>query len=198
MALKLVTGPDNYPVTLAEAKLHLRVDHSTDDDLIEIFIQAATQYAEGFLGRVLVDQTWDYYADEFPDGAIEIPLPPLIEVVGLFYRDAADVEQEFSASSYNVDTSSQPARVYLLSSGSWPTPRDGANSIRVRFRAGYLDGSVSPAVDAVPFDIKAAILLTIGSLYANRETVVVGQAAVTLPWGAEQLLRTHRIEMSMA
>jgi len=46
--LELVTGPSVQPLTTDEAKAHLRVDHTTDDSLIESLIKAATQTAERF------------------------------------------------------------------------------------------------------------------------------------------------------
>jgi uncharacterized phiE125 gp8 family phage protein len=197
MSLKLVTTPTDWPVTLAEAKAHLRVDFADDDALIEIFRKAATDEAEKFTGRALIEQTWDLYLDEFPDDEIEIPRPPLIEIVGVYYRDSAGTEQTMDASGYVVDDAKEPARITLAYGGSWPTPQTRANAVRVRFKAGYIDDA-SPAAANVPFAIKAAILLTIGTLYANRETVVVGQSVAILPWGAEQLLRRYRVEKAMA
>jgi len=46
MPLQLVTPPVDEPVTLAEAKLHLRVDFDEDDALILALISAARQAAE--------------------------------------------------------------------------------------------------------------------------------------------------------
>jgi hypothetical protein len=108
------------------------------------------------------------------------------------------VEQEFPSSSYTVDSSSYPARIALKSSASWPTISDAFNAVRIRFRAGYLDQTVSPAVPNVPGSIKAAILLCVGSLYENRENEVVGTVVNRLPWAAEQLLRPHRVYLSLA
>lgn len=213
MGLQLVTKPANDPVTLVETKAHLRVDFSDDDDMILAFIQAATEYVDGpkgFLGRALIQQTWDLYLDGFPcptfgrlgrrTASIEIPLPPLISVDGVFYLDGSDTEQEINQSSYRVDTSSEPGRIVLTTGASWPSVRQIESSVRVRFTAGYIDASNSPPIDNVPRMIRAAILLHVGDLYANRETMVIGQraAAVTLPWAAEQLLRPHRVIMSMA
>lgn len=198
VGLKLVTAPATYPVTLAEAKKHVHAeDFTDDDDLITLFIKAATEHAESFTGRALIDQTWNLYLDVFPTTPIEIPLPPLIDVVGVFYLDADDVEREFSAANYVVDDASEPARITLANSASWPTIATVANAVRIQFRAGYLDTS-SPQVAAVPFDIKAAILLHVGSLYAMREEVVVGQTVAQLPWGAEALLRRKRKHLGMA
>jgi uncharacterized phiE125 gp8 family phage protein len=197
VALKLITAAGSNPLTLAEVKAHLRVDHSDDDTLITAMLQGATAHAERFLGRALIDQTWDLYLDEFPDDdeAIEVPLPPLIAVTGVFYRATDGSEIEIDAGDYEVDTASEPGRIIVDT--SWPTPGDVANPVRVRFRAGYLDQSSPPAA-AVPFDILAALKLIIGSLYEHRESVVVGSSAVSLPWGAEQLLRQHRVHTAMA
>jgi uncharacterized phiE125 gp8 family phage protein len=206
MGLKLVTPPQGLPISLEEAKAHLRVDHNDEDAAITLLLKAAIEHndgPEGFLGRALVDQTWDLYLDEFPTSTIEIPLPPLIEVVGVFYGDSNDAEQEFSAASYVVDDASQPARIILSDAASWPTISRNANAVRVRFRAGYIDATNSPPdspseASAVPFDIKAGILLYLGALYAHREEVVVGQTVAKLPWGAEALLRRKRKHLGMA
>ena len=197
MGLKLITPSVTNAITLIEAKAHLRVVTSDDDTYIGAITAASCANAEKWLGRALVDQTWDLYLDEFPDEEIQIPLPPLIEVVSIKYDDMAGVEQTLSPSSYYVDSASQPGWVVPAGSLSWPTTIDAINSVRVRFRAGYLDSS-SPPVAVVPEDIRAGILLTIGSLYEHRETVVVGTISSQLPWGVENLLRPHRVLLGMS
>ena len=209
MGLKQVIRPSGFPVTLTEAKVHLREDSSDFDSHIDALIEASTQYVDGpngFLGRALLDQTWDYYLDSFTDiqttllgkNYIELPLPPLIQILGIFSTSSAGVETEFDSSKYLVDASSQPARVALKTAANWPTAAEEFSSIRIRFRAGYLDQTVSPAVGAVPGPIKAAILLTLGALYDQREVQVVGTIVSKLPWAAEQLLRPYRVYLSMA
>lgn len=190
-ALKLITPATTYPVTLDEAKAHLNIDFDDDDALIEVYRKAATEDAENFTGRAFYDQTWDYYFDAFPSGnEIKIPRAPMIEVIGVFSRASGGDEVEMPEAGYQVDVASAPGRVVLASGGSWPSPTTNANAGRIRFRAGYVDQDVSPEAGLVPFAIKAAILLTIGTLYANRETVVIGQTATMMPWAAEQLLRS--------
>lgn len=199
--LTLVSAPATMPVTLIEAKKHLRVDHSDDDDLIEIYIKAATDYVDGptgFLGQALVDQTWDLYLDAFPASEIDIQLPPVIAIVGVFYADGDNVEQEVDSSDYVLDTAGYWPRVIPAGSFSWPATYTKTSAVRVRFRAGYVNASTSPDSGEIPFGIKAGILLNIGSLYEHRETVVVGQTPTTLPWGAEQLFRQYRKHLSLA
>jgi uncharacterized phiE125 gp8 family phage protein len=197
MAWKVVVRPANAPITLAEAKSHLRVDHDDDDDLIAGMIEAATGYAEQFLGRALIDQTIDLYVDAFPASGsltIAIPRPPLIEIEGVFYTSGGS-ELEFTG--FAVDAVSQPARIYLPVSGSWPTTDTTPNAVRIRYRAGYLDTGVSPPADDVPKAIIAAIKLYLGTLYEQRETFQPN-TVYAMPWGAENLLRMYRSDLSLA
>ena len=190
--LKLVTPASLLPVTLEEVKEHLRVDDDDEDDLIGIYLDAAIAHAESFMGRALVDQTWDYYLDSFPDcgGWIELPRQPVLEV------SAFDNGESPGFDDYQVDLAG--GRLYLPQTASWPVTVNDVNVVRVRFRAGYVDTSESPHVGEVPKDIINAIFLMVGTLYGIRETIIVGQSPVSVPWSAEQLLRRHRIETSLA
>jgi uncharacterized phiE125 gp8 family phage protein len=200
MGLKLITPPAVDPITLVEAKAHLRVIDNDDDTYITALIKSATANAEAWLGRAMIDQTWDLYLDAFPTLAgfeIKIPKPPLIEVTQIAYDDPNGDEQIVASSDYYADTVSEPGWVVPQGTLSWPTPIDAINCVRVRFRAGYLDTS-SPPLNAVPFDLKAGILLAVGSMYENREDIVVGTIASKLPQFVEALLRPHRVLLGMA
>ena len=202
MGVRLITPPATTPVSLDEAKAHLRVIDDDDDMAIAGYIEAATKATEAFLGRALIDQTWELVLDRFPIGVcgyqIKIPKPPLIGVVDISYDDANGVAQSISPADYFVDNVSEPGWVVPASSDlSWPTTINAINSVRIQFRAGYLDNN-SPQGAAVPGDIKSAILLTIGNFYEQREGQVVGTVVYQLPWGVEQLLRQHRVLLGMA
>ena len=201
MGTRIIVPPLTYPVSLDEAKRHVNAyDFDDDDVLIALYVKAATLNAEHFTGRAFIEQTVDFYADGFPANKnyIELPKPPLIEFGGVFYSESADAESEFDAASYVIDTASEKARVILPSGSSWPMTTTIPNSVRMRYRAGYVaDAEDSPTVAAVPEDIKAAILLNVGNLYAQRESIVVGQSVNTLPWSVEQLLRPYRVHTSI-
>lgn len=201
--LVVVTAPTILPVSLFEAKQHVRaVDHDDDDALLKMYLRAAVNNAENFTGRAFTDRVLDYYLDNFPEenGPIELPAPPLLEVYGVFYSNSAP-EQEYAADSYTVDVASRKARIGLNSGATWPTlvADDPMNVVRIRFRSGYIrDIEESPLVPNVPEDIKAAILLQVGTLYANRESVVIGHNAETLPMAWEHLLRPYRVHLALA
>ena len=201
MALRLITAPAAEPVTLTEAKAHLRVDHTDEDALISALISAARTYCEQFTARAFVSQTWELVIDEFPTSEIMIPLPPLQSVESIKYDDSDGNEQTLGALDYDVDTVSQPGWVVPVTTG-WPTSTwDGINAVRIRFVAGYDPGTDSPIDLAanVPQSIKAAILLHVGQFYDQREDIVVGTVVNRVPTGGiEHLLRQFRVALGMA
>lgn len=191
--MKLISPPQSLPIELDDAKVHLRVDHSDEDFLISDLIGAATDWAENFTGRALVDQTWDQYLSEFPDsdGVIVLKKPPLIEVVGVFYTSTT--EQEFA--DFSVDYSNTgPSSIYLTSSGSWPSPDIQRNAGRIRFRAGYIDSGNSPSAE-IPPAIKSAMLMYLQVLY-ERGAMDPDKQKATLEV-AHLLLRQYRVETAI-
>lgn len=66
MSLVLTSGPALEPVTLAEAKAHLRVDHNHEDSLIQSLIITSRLHIEAALGLALITQSWAYFLDRWP------------------------------------------------------------------------------------------------------------------------------------
>lgn len=189
VSLKLSKAPSSEPVTLTEAKLHLRVDTTADDTLIAGLITAARITAENISWRALVTQTWELILDAFPwKRLIVLPRPPLQKVVSITYKIAAGTEQTFAAANYVVDTDSDPGRLALASTASWPGDElYPLGAVKVQFDAGYGDA------DDVPQIYKQAILLLVGHYYENREQVVAsGAVPQSLPMGVEYLLMQDR------
>jgi len=106
MPLYLIEAPDNDDVlTLADAKAHLRVDGNEEDALIEGYVAAAIANLDGrdgWLGRALGEQAWELRLSSFSGNAIEVPLPPLIEVEGVSYYDTNNMLQTLPSSTYDV------------------------------------------------------------------------------------------------
>lgn len=165
MPTNLVTPPEEYPVTLEDAKEHLNVSSDVDDTRIERSIRASTESAEIYTGRKLITQTWDLYIDRFYD-EIKLPFPPLQEVVSVQYlapETNSPDWQTLSTSVYSVDTYSQPGRVLRANNQSWPETRCILNAVRIRFTAGYGDA------EDVPERFKDYILLDIELAYDRSE-----------------------------
>lgn len=192
MSLTIATSPTENPISDAEAKAHLRVDHTDDDTFIGTLVDAATQYLDGpagILGRALVTQTWDLYLDEWPANAIRIPLAPLASVTSINYVDiSTEAETGWAATNYQVDTHSTIGWAVYASSATLPTLMDTINAVRVRFIAGY------GAAAAVPAPIHAAIKLIVGFWYENRGDEVAADP-LNIP-GVRSLLMPYRVAWS--
>jgi uncharacterized phiE125 gp8 family phage protein len=102
-----ITDASTEPVSLAEAKLHLRVDASaTDEDaLIGALITAARQMAEGELQRTLVSTLWELRTDGFSD-ALRLDWPRVQGVESLQFLDADGVLRTLDPADYVLDASS--------------------------------------------------------------------------------------------
>ena len=190
MALVLATAPSVEPVTTAEAKAHLRVDISDDDTLIGSLVTAARALVEQNTRRALVTQTWDLFADEWPEGrAFVLPMAPLQSVTGVYYTPDGSSEATFASANYVVDAKSEPGRVMLQSAASWPGDTlEEVNGVRVRFVAGY------GLAAAVPEPLKMAIKLIVGHWYENREAVAVtGAIPKEMPMAVDYLLWPYRV-----
>ncbi len=183
MPLQLVTPPAEEPVSLAEAKQHLRVDSGDDDLLIGSLISAARQAAETKTGRQLITARWKLVLDAFPGPSLmqsatgaSFSLPghaillakcPVQSVVSIEYLDMNGTTQVMPASDYVLDAACEPARLTPAFGKTWPSTLPQMGAVSVTFDAGY--GTAS----AVPEGLKSWIKLRVGSLYGHREEMSV-------------------------
>ena len=167
MPLQLITPPAEEPVSLIEAKLHLRVEFDEDDTLIASLISAARQAAETLTGRQFTTARWKLVLDGFPRGAIALAKCPVQSVVAVNYQDMNLMVQTMPASTYTVDTACEPGRITPVFGQIWPVCLPQIGAVMVTFDAGY------GAAAQVPDGIKSWIKLRVGSLYAHREEMAV-------------------------
>jgi len=183
MPLQLVTPAAEEPVSLAEAKRHLRVESAEDDALIGSLISAARQAAETLTGRQFVTARWKLVLDSFPGPslmgvpaglpfslpghAILLPKCPVQSVFAIRYLDMSGTTQTMPRADYTVDTACEPARVTPVFGSAWPVSLPQIGAVTLLFAAGYGDAA------SVPAGIKSWIKLRVGSLYAHREEVAL-------------------------
>lgn len=189
--MKLITPPTQEPITLNEAKTHLRVDGTAEDSLITGLIVAARQYVEATTHRAIMEQTWRMSIDEFPDDrVIYLSAPPLITIDNVTYYDEIGTKQTLSTASYFVDGDSEPGRLVLSSTERWPATQERPNAVTVQFKAGY-----GVAAD-VPQAIKHAILMLVAHWYEHREAVVIGTSSTIstqVSFAVDALLTPFRV-----
>lgn len=160
MAKTLVTAPTSKPITLSEAKNHLRITANDDDKLITSLIAAAVDQVEEYTWRRLITQTWDLFEERFTR---EMPLPygSLQSVTTVKYYDVSGNIQTLSSSVYDVDTDNIQGNIRLVYNQTWPSIYSQPNPIEIRFICGY------GAASAVPESIRQAIKIKVELLYGN-------------------------------
>jgi uncharacterized phiE125 gp8 family phage protein len=184
--IQVVTPPASEPLTLAEVKEFLRVDHSDDDATLAIFIAAARQLCESYTRLALLPTTFEEYFDEFPEytgtykDEIRLSRSPVSAVTYVKYIDGNETTITASASDYKTDLISQPARI--SPDNGWFGTYETINAVFIRYVAGYANAA------AVPAPLKHGMLLVIGDMYENRTDSVK-----RLPTATEYLWNPYRV-----
>lgn len=186
MSLRLHTPPTDQPITLAEAKLHLRVDIDEDDLLIRSLIDAATAACEHLMGRAIMPQKWQLSVGSFGEGVLVLQRPTVTEIDSFTYVDPSGATKPLAPAEYRLIIGSDyTAAVVPAYNASWPAVISQTDSINVVFSCGYADA------DSVPGPIKSWIKLMVGALYKNRE-MVTDKQVFTLGM-ADSLLDRYRV-----
>lgn len=181
----LKTPPTLEPVTLAEAKLHCKVDLTTEDDYITGLIVAARRYCEHMTGRAFVTQTWYLRGDYFPD-KIVIPFPKLQSVSSISYIDTDGVTQTLAATEYTVDAYREPGTIVEAYDKSWPTTRDVDNCVTIEYVCGY-----GATAASVPEGIRHAIKMLVAHWHSARQPVIVGTIVAYTPIAVDAILSQY-------
>jgi uncharacterized phiE125 gp8 family phage protein len=197
MTYRVTVQPDSEPLTLDEAREHLRITPfgsplaHPDDDLITGLIVAARQFCENYLQRALPTQTIQFPIDSF-SGKIAVPLRPVQSIVEITYIDTNGAQQTLADTVYTLDEFK--GEIVLKYGQRWPATRSDVNAVLITAEVGYTDGQ-SPDNNPIPYDIKSAMKLIIGNLYENRQQDVLSATRLnfnSLPLGVYALLQPYR------
>jgi len=178
-------------VSLADMKLHLRLPSSSgsDDDAIRSYMNAAKKELETRSRRSFFKDQFDLALDRDAapgsDDALEIPVSPLSRVLSIKSYDTTNGETTLSTADYEVDTYSEPGRVFINSGlgATWPSSLRKYNAVIVRVEAGY-----STAASGVPDPIVQALKALTAAIYENR-----GDVPDEMPSQVEAFLAEYRL-----
>ncbi|RWN34167.1 MAG: hypothetical protein EOR97_05270 [Mesorhizobium sp.] len=174
MNLVLETAPESLADMLFQPVCnHLRIESASPVPVDAAYIKACIGAAvsrldgnQGRLGRCLLTQEWTLYLDCFPS-CIELPLPPLQEIIHLKYLDTDGTLQTLDPSAYRVSgAGSWRPEIAPAHGQTWPDSRYIADAVQVRFRAGYGDDE-----ESVPPPILQAINVMAAHYYVERQPV---------------------------
>ena len=186
---QVITAASTFPVSLTEAKAHLKVDTTADDTYIESLIKAATQLSEEYTNRFFINTVIDQTCSSFKE--LETLFKSKVnDVQYVKYYDSDNSLQTLSATVYDKMLSYEPSQIQLADGQSFPSITKRNDAVIARYTVGY--GS---SASDVPEIIKQAILLTIGNFYENRSSVVIGRIATELPQNVKWLLNTYKVQI---
>lgn len=184
----LLSGPAAEPITLAEAKQHLRVEHDDDDDIIAALIAGSRIHVETQTRRALITQSWRLVRDVWPESGFVAVLPvPLAALDAARIYKADNTTQAIDAAAFVVDRAAAPARLGFTR-GSLPVPERRIAGIEIDVTCGYGD-----APDDVPEPLRQAIRLLVAHWYENRGLVAAGGDVVVLPQTAAALIAPYQV-----
>lgn len=159
--------PGPYPLTVAEVKVYLKIDIKSDDDVITLLIQAATQFAETYTGRDLRTRTWTATLDRFKEthsDRIELRRNQIgvINFVKYFNDETTPVLTTVDAADYYLKKEQWWSYVVLKAFSSWPADVDGEQEEQ-RITVEFI--TILP----VNFEeIKVALLRILAAMYEDR------------------------------
>lgn len=162
MTAFLTAAPTTEPITLAEAKLWLRLDGAEEDAAVSALIAAARVAVELASGRKLLTQGWRIVLDAWPvDGVIRLPLSPVRSVTAMRARDAGGVAQAVTPNLWRADCNRDPALVHLV--GPPPQPGQNVGGIEIDVLCGFGD-----AAESVPAPLRQAVRMLVARWFENR------------------------------
>jgi len=185
----LITPPVGLPVSLEDARRHLRLTEADDDGLVvEKLIASAVAHLDGWagiLGRCLLNQTWQQDYHNWCD-PLRLPFPDVSSVV-LTYFDEDAAEQTVSDNLYDVlETVVGPEIRFKDAFTSPSLDSDRQFPVRAEVVAGY------GAADDVPAPLRTAILMLMAHWYMNREAATADGPLHLLPMGVSALTAPYR------
>lgn len=190
---EIVAMPNGLPVSLAEAKRHLREDEADNDDVIGAAIAAAVGHLDGYggiLGRALMTQTWREFRPCWPGSrCVPLALAPVSAIASITCRDSAGGVVTLTPETHYRLLSGRSAQpfVYLPAGVSLPSAASEPDAIKIDYVAGYGDAK------ALPPDLRSALLMMVGDIYRFRESAAVGSiAAVPVSTTVDRLISPYR------
>lgn len=154
-SLRLITPPVSEPITLASAKLFLRIEHSADDEAVTRAITAARQAAEQYLKTALLPQTWDYVTANPCGRTVTLPYGPAQSITSVTLTSEAGTSTVMNAANYRLSVDGFAVHF---------TDAQSIEKLTVRYVAG-----IATVVGDIPITIIQGMLHHISVMMETRD-----------------------------
>lgn len=185
----VIEGPVVEPLDLDQVKKFLRFGATSEDTLLDAWISAARQLFEQQTGRHPIAVLRERWLDAFPP-VIELPAPPLLEVVSVTYVGGDGELSTIDPGSYVVKAPQGPTAscgwIQPAFGTLWPTPQAVPGAVRVRYYAGY--GRVP---GEVPELVRSLLFLLVAHFHKYRTPVQEG-THTEIPIGIKMMLEHYK------
>jgi len=160
---KLKTAPAFSPVSLAQLKRNLRIEHNDQDELLQELIDRAVASSQTATGSQYALSTFSLYLDDYPDNdETEIDRGPVGIINSVkYYAQDASVLTTIDPVKYQLDNTELTSRLRFLTPFVPDTAR--MNVIEIEFTTGWPDAA------SVPKDLCEAIILRASEIYLHPE-----------------------------
>lgn len=187
MSAILITPPLIEPVSLAEARAHLRLDDTAEDTLLGAMIAAARVHVENATRRVLIEQRWRLTLDAWPaSGRLVLPVAPVGAIDAVTLRGADGTTRPMPEGALVVDLAASPARLQLAGGATLP-PLAPLAGITIDLTAGY-----GPSPVAVPQPLREAIMQLVARWFEHRDGLAPALTAA-VPDQVRDLIAPYRL-----
>lgn len=188
MAHIVITQPTELAVSVADARLHCNAI-SSDDDYLTICIKGATKLCEGIIKQVIMQRTVEVAFDAFPESAIALEVRPAVSITHVKYTNTSGSEQTLASNTYLLDVRQYEPWLLPALNTAWPATEETINAVRVRYVAGMVSATAN-----VPDDLRTWLLLTVGYLFAQRESFdMTGKTSAIPSRFVDSLLDPYRV-----
>ena len=158
-----LSGTIIEPLTLADAKLQLRIDHDFENAIITAIITEARSLAEDYTGRLFTERDLVIHTQNFIED-LETDYSPINSISTLKYK----IVKGGTYSELVADTDYKLRKIDKYSSkidyilDPLPTLPEDSTAVEITAKVGY-------TAAALPASVRSAIKLLISYLYENRD-----------------------------
>lgn len=178
-------APGAPSVSLAEMRMHARIDADDEDLVLAGYITAATRHVEKLAGHKLVTQTWTQSFSGLAD-RIYLHMHPVSSVSSVTYYDSDNASQTLTSTLYRLVQGWDGNYIARDSASTYPDTYERPDAVTVTMVAGY-----GASAGNIPDDLRHAVMLLAAQWYESREDALPMEMR-PIPNGVMALVAPHR------